>query len=235
MARTFKEKNAEKKKSKISKPAIAAIIIGAIMILSTIGFSVSSGDSNTVKYNGFNVIRSGNYWMVQKIDEKYLAEHPTKAKMLKPFGYPSVPKQNFFFSYAPNELEDLQIDATAMNRIKSSKMMYISFYPNSTDFDSQYIDFARMQLSLEMGQSFGKYVIQSKAVDEEGIPFSQKLNLPVVNCANATAAVPVILIQNRQEVTSLNMSGNCITMNSVQGFDLVRIKDRIIYTLLGVI
>ncbi len=234
VARSFKNKEGKGKENKkrLSKPAIFAIIIGAVMILSTIGFSLTGSFNQDKNYNGYRLVRADNYWMLEIIDDAYLKQHPTKAKLLKPIGYPFVPKKQLFFSQFPSDISGLKLDKNALGRIGASKMIYISFYPNQTDSDAQYVDFARFQLSKDLMDNFKIYSSQALAVDEQ---INKDLPLPVINCENATAAVPVLLIRTKQENASLTLNGNCILMDANQGYELAALRDKIVYQLLGVI
>lgn len=234
VARSFKKKEGKGKENKkrLSKPAIFAIVIGAVMILSTLGFSLTGSFNQNKNYNGYKLVRVNNYWMLELVDEAYLKQHPMKAKLLKPFGYPFVPKKKMFFSQFPSDISGPKINKDVLNRIEMSKMMYISFYPNQTSDDAPYVDFVRFQLARDFNDNFKIYSSQALAVDEQ---INKDLPLPVINCENATAAVPVLLIRTKQENASLSLNGNCILMDANKGYELVALRDKMIYQLLGVI
>lgn len=130
------------------------------------------------------------------------------------------------FSYHPKELESLNVSAEAIQKIKDSKMIYLTFNPEDKFIQS--IELIRIELMESFVNEFNIYPVM--AVTEASEIYSA---YPVMGCENATNAIPVMYIQSSEE-TSITSTGNCIYMNAINTLEFEPLKDRIRYSIYGV-
>lgn len=194
----------EKKKSRL--PLIITIFIAFIMATSVIGyFGFGSGsDVQVYDYKGFKVRDLGTHVEV-KIGTDYIP-----------------------FTTHPEEAESLNADPAAMNNIKTSKQIYLTFDPEQTAESLQQIDYNRLQLVEQLGR-FNIYAVQ-------GITSAKSsLNLPTITCGNATQFIPVIEFREGNETKITKEGTNCIILEALNPADFTKLRERIIYGLYGVV
>lgn len=130
------------------------------------------------------------------------------------------------FSYHPKELESINVSKEALEKIKNSKMIYITFNPNDKFIQS--IELTRIEMMESFTSEFNIY--PAIAVTEESEVYSA---YPVMGCENATSAIPVMYLQESEE-TNIESTGNCIYMNAFNSLEFRPLKDRIRYSIYGV-
>jgi len=131
------------------------------------------------------------------------------------------------FYYFPGDVERIGIEPGIMTKVKNAQAIAFIFDPNDnvTD-DLLYIDTMRYDLQTQLDKPVYFGIINSS---------SKYTTLPVINCANATAYLPLILI-NISVNTEFNISKeypNCIIMNGKLK-DILALKDRFVYTYYGI-
>jgi len=126
------------------------------------------------------------------------------------------------FYYHPGELESVNISKEFINQIKETKAFYITFDSNITDI--QYLEVAR----FDIVKNLQEYSIL------EGISKPDSIYpLPIINCDNATQAIPVIYFIESKE-RNMSFEDNCYTVEAYSGFDFLVFRDKLLYILLGV-
>ncbi|MBU2561320.1 MAG: hypothetical protein KKD17_03405 [Nanoarchaeota archaeon] len=193
----------EQPKKKMSKKMLMTIIIGGLMVLSVFGIMFSSYNSGNekVEYGEYTFQRTAKGWTTEIGGKK--AE----------------------FSYLPEDIEELEISKEVADKLKASKVVYITFNPNTKSV--QKFELMRFELGNAMSQLRGVYTMAG--VSEE----NEKYNQPLVDCSNATATVPVISITEGNE-TKAYLDGECIVLESDE-YAAGVLKDRVLYALLGII
>lgn len=128
------------------------------------------------------------------------------------------------FYYFPSQVEDIEVDADAISTIQNTPMLYVTYDPNQTTVN--YI----AQAIFDLDEEFSNYNIYSvKALTKEN-----EFDLPIINCENATAYLPVIYFEQTNK-TEISFSNNCITVEAKTGIDFLRTKDRLLYAFFGII
>ena len=123
------------------------------------------------------------------------------------------------FNYLPQEVDSINVSKDIIQLIESTKMVYITYDQNETDVQQ----LATAQYSLDSAfQQINLFAIN--AFTEAG------KNITQADCKNATAYVPVILMQMGNE-NSISLNNNCIIL---KGSPLMT-ADRIKYAVYGVI
>ena len=130
------------------------------------------------------------------------------------------------FYHNPYQLETLDVSQGVIDKVESTAMIYLTFEANNTLQET--IDRVRFDLTNKLINYLGIYVVNG-VTDNEAIP-----TLPVVDCVNATSAVPVLKIETGEEF-GMRDDNNCITMVANNELDLIALEESLIYRLLGVI
>ena len=94
---------------------------------------------------------------------------------------------------------------------------------NDTNIEA--IALAQHQMGITM-ENYNVYVRQ-------GLVAANKYNISIIDCSAATAAVPVIYFKTGNK-TQISQDGDCIIAEARNGQDVIRAKDRIMYSILGV-
>jgi len=131
-----------------------------------------------------------------------------------------VNDQKVGFHFSPEDVE--RIPAEGIENLKSTRMIYISF--NATS--DQYLDLARFDLQKKCSL-IGIYSVQGSGFKDTGFPY--------VDCENATEYVPVVFFTLGNETKIFKKGGNCIIAQAENSRDFLRLENRIVYELFGII
>lgn len=128
------------------------------------------------------------------------------------------------FVFFPAEVENIAIPDEAKNALLMSPQIIMTFKPVE---DTSGIDFARFELASAFFEK-GKSILEGVA------GLDSRYRLPYLDCKNATAYTPVIYFEasNKTEIT---IKDNCIILNAETQEDFVKLKDRMLYAIYGVI
>ncbi|MBI2575565.1 hypothetical protein HYV82_06795, partial [Candidatus Woesearchaeota archaeon] len=129
------------------------------------------------------------------------------------------------FTYFPGEIEYIALNPSAVDMLKGTRMLYVTsdYHGNF----SQVIAAVEFDFSKALYENYGIFVVQG---------FVQNVSsFPVVSCANATSFVPVVSFQESVDNEGFRESGSCLIAEagSYEGF--VKLRDRLLYGLMGVI
>ena len=191
------------RKKKISKQFIWSIIIAVIMVSSVFGviFGSFGSTDNSFKYNGFSFTQTSQGYRTK------------------------VSGMEVFFSYAPYDVESIELDPEITSRISSTKMLHITY--DSESGLKEGMSQAQFSLSNELYDIFGTYA--SPAMEQNN-PY----NIPVITCSNATVYVPVISLAESNE-TGIVLENNCVLIKANTATEFLVLKDRLLYSLAGII
>ncbi|MAG15501.1 hypothetical protein CMO88_00400 [Candidatus Woesearchaeota archaeon] len=135
-----------------------------------------------------------------------------------------IDEQVFEFTYYPDELSEIDL-GNVISKISSAKMFYATSHPNSSlasQISGVEFDMAR---ALEINHnSFMEIAFTADNLYEK----------EVVTCKDATAFIPVLLFNFTNTTTSVTEQNNCIIINTESERSLIKMKDKLIYELLGV-
>ena len=132
--------------------------------------------------------------------------------------------QKRLFLFFPGQLEDISFPDEAKKILTSPKQVSLSYDSNTTSVQV----FAELQFDLErrLTNYANVYVVR-------GISNSEGTALPTIMCGNATETVPVVFFRE-SNTTQVLAENNCIIAESSAPIDAVRIAERILYTVLGI-
>jgi len=140
--------------------------------------------------------------------------------------YSEINGQQVSFYSLPPDAGHVNVTEGVISTISGTKMIYITFDPNQTDLT--YLDLTRFDLSENLPKYFDIYAVSGMTANYTGYA------LPIVTCENATAFLPVVYLK-RGNKTEVYFEGNCIIAEAATSSDFIRIRDRIMYGLFGII
>jgi hypothetical protein len=135
------------------------------------------------------------------------------------------------FYYHPRDLENIPVDSNAVAPVYARpREIYVSLDPDSGSLPA----IAGVEISRITGTRYNIFNIDTRGVLSRQP--DNKVELPVMNCANATPDKVVIqFIPARQNVIVRSGSNeNCVLLNYVTANDSIRVADRYAYMLLKV-
>ena len=130
---------------------------------------------------------------------------------------------NLIFDYFPSEIEGLNFSGDIVQRTKTFEVD-ITYDENSSFAEAM----AYFQYMVE--QNLGK----SNVYVRKGFSAESSFNVPVITCKDATSAVPVIYLKKAEKI-NVYLDGDCIIAEAGSEGDILKIKDWLVYSYLGVI
>lgn len=188
-----------------TKKIINTVFLLLILASIVIGFTIGS----VIPQGGETVLKYGNFKFSKKGN----------------FWSTYINNKEALFVYYPTDVADIAFDE------KTVSLLINRFEIDSTsDFNDtlkEGIAYSQYELGNMMKFHFDSYL-------RVGFSANNSFNMPVITCSQATEAVPVIYFQygNSTKIVSEN---NCIIAAAQSRNEIVRIKDRILYTMLGIL
>src|SRR3989338_71787 len=127
------------------------------------------------------------------------------------------------FNSLPSQVE--AIPSASVGSMLRSPFLFVTYEPQSNYSQG----FAAMQyyFSELFSKQFNTYVLS-------GITSNASFSFPIVTCANATEAEPVLrLVENNE--TEIMLAGSCITASAKSMDDVYRLQDKLVLLALGVV
>ena len=150
-------------------------------------------------------------------DFKFIYDQQNQAWMVK------VKDKYAAFTYIPSDVEGINI--TADLALLKNKPEIDSTY-NLNDTNADVIALAQHQMWLTL-QNYEVYM-------RTGALSGNKYNLPLINCSAATPSIPVVYFKTGNS-TQIMQQGDCIIIQANERLDFLRAKDRISYSILGIL
>lgn len=135
----------------------------------------------------------------------------------------NVDGQLAIFTYLPSQVEPITIDDFVINRLKNVVQI-----DTTSDFNDTFVEsiaLAQFQMGVTLN-NFGIFV--------RGGFTTENQDFPVLTCGDSTNFVPVIYFKSSNE-TNVYMEDNCIIAEALSENDVLGIKDRLVYGILGII
>jgi len=127
------------------------------------------------------------------------------------------------FNYLPTDVEDIEIEEDVLNRL--ANLVEIDPTSDINNSFKEHIALAQHQMTLTLN-NFNIYV-------RAGFTAENEFSMPVITCKDSTSNVPVVyFIESNQ--TKIYLKNNCIIAEGKDGFDFLRITDRLLYKILGI-
>lgn len=136
----------------------------------------------------------------------------------------TINDKEVFFSYLPQDVENIKIDAEIIARLAKTPQIDTTSDFNDTNNDA--IALVQYNLNQVLDPFFTIYLRQ-------GFNTNNTYNRPVITCENAKK-VPVLYFKTSDK-NNISYTDSCILIESQEAVDFIKIKDRLLYSLLGVI
>ena len=127
------------------------------------------------------------------------------------------------FTYLPDELSLINAENAAIGKLKN--VVQIDITSDFNDTLAEPIALAQFQMGTTLF-NFNIFV-RNGFTDEQQ-------NFLVITCRDATQFVPVIYFKE-SNITNAHMENNCIIAEAANAADAIRLKDRLVYGILGII
>lgn len=125
------------------------------------------------------------------------------------------------FSFLPNEVEDIAMQNP--EKLQNRLEIDATYDLNSTR--KQAIALAQHQMTLTLA-SYNIYL-------RKGFTSNNTFGLPVITCKDSSSNVPVVYFRQGNS-TRISSENSCIIAEGPTDADIIRVKDRIVYGVLGV-
>ncbi len=132
--------------------------------------------------------------------------------------------QRIYFDYFPTEVEQINLTQDITTILLNKPEIDITSKLNDTFAEE--IALAQYNMALTLN-NLNIYVRQ-------GSTANNTFNLPILTCEDATFAVPIIYFKQSNQ-TKITLEDNCIIAEARNNMDILRIKDRLLYSILGII
>jgi hypothetical protein len=192
----------EPKQKRISKQMIWTLILAATMIFSVFGIMLSS-------YNSGNEKATYGEYKFKQSGRGWVTE---------------INGKDAEFNYLPQDIAELNLSADVKERLVGAKVLYLTFNPNTKNVDT--FELMRYEIGMKLAEIGGVYTMQG--ITEPNDKYRQQ----TVDCANATATVPVLSLVDGNQ-TKAYLDGDCVIVESDR-YSAPAMKDVILYTMLGV-
>ena len=134
-----------------------------------------------------------------------------------------IDANEFEFDSFPTEVEHISADPGVSDKL--SNVLEIDITSDLNDTRSEAISLMQYSMSNELNKK--RIYIRKGAISETDF------NIPVITCKDATSSVPVIYVKSSNE-TRILLEGDCVIAESKNSVDFIKIKDRLLYAILGV-
>lgn len=128
------------------------------------------------------------------------------------------------FSFLPSEVQSIPMPADSAAKLKNKFEIDTAYDLNSTYKEA--IALAQHQMGLTLN-AYSIYV-------RKGFTANNTFSMPVITCNDATSSAPVIYFRHGN-VTGIHSDSNCIIAEAAANADFIRVKDRLLYGILGVL
>ena len=135
-----------------------------------------------------------------------------------------IDKNEVGFDYFPTEVEDVNVSSEIINRISNTLEIDATYDVNDSYKEGIALAQQRMDEALLLKSLYLR----------KGMTGENEFELPIITCKNATSSVPVIYFK-RSNQTEIILEGNCIIAKARTEADFIRVKDRLLYGMFGII
>src|SRR3989344_2872074 len=127
------------------------------------------------------------------------------------------------FSFLPGEVGDIAVPEGLSNALQNR--LEIDFTSDSNSTYKEAIALAEHQMSLTLS-AYNVYLRQ-------GFTANNTFNVPIITCRDSTSNVPVVYFRHGNS-TRIYMNASCIIAEASANIEFIRLKDRLLYAVLGV-
>lgn len=128
------------------------------------------------------------------------------------------------FSFLPSEAESVVVMENAVDKLQNKLEIDVT-----SDINSKYnesIALAQHQMGLTLW-NYNVYI-------RKGFTSNNTFNFPIITCKDSTTNVPVVYFRQGNS-SKIYEEGDCIIAEANSSVEIIRVKDRLLYSMLGVI
>jgi hypothetical protein len=135
--------------------------------------------------------------------------------------------KNYYFSYHPSVVDYLNISDPIIETMKNADVVYITYNP-----DDEYItEIENLRFDLESDlDDYFNIIPEIGVMDNTG----EYSGFSRIDCQDAGMNAPVLRFMSGEEI-SFEQAGNCITVYSDDSYGFRLARDRLFYSMLGII
>lgn len=133
--------------------------------------------------------------------------------------------KKMYFDYYPGEVEFINVTPGIADLLKNTYEIDATSEPESDFKDT--IALLEYNMAAFLNDNLNIYL-------RIGFTEDNDYDKPVILCEDATMTVPVIYFKISNK-TAVNLENNCITAEAKNDFDFIRVKDVLVYSILGII
>ena len=130
-----------------------------------------------------------------------------------------------YFDYLPTGVLDIEVSSEIFDSMRNTVEVDMTYDLNASFSDT--MGTIGDTMMMEFNNIFSVYL-------RLGITSENDLGYDIITCSSATAMVPVLYFKESNE-TEVYTEDNCIIAEAKNGIEALRIRDRIMYGLLGII
>ena len=128
------------------------------------------------------------------------------------------------FSFLPAEVKDIPAFEDFASKLQNKIEIDVTYDLNDTYRKSIALAQHQMSLTLEHYEIFVR----------KGFTTNNTFNQPIITCNDSTVNVPVVYFRAGNS-TAINLQNNCVIAEAISDADVIKVKDRLLYGILGVI
>lgn len=137
----------------------------------------------------------------------------------------SIDGNDVHFDYLPEEVEDIVLDPGALEGLKVTKQIYAT--SNQNDTNKETIALVQYELVTQLDSDFSVYL-------QTGFSTQNSFGKSMIDCSSATSSAPVLFLETANE-TAISIQGNCIMLRADSPFGFVKLKNRLLYGMHGIV
>jgi hypothetical protein len=131
--------------------------------------------------------------------------------------------KQMFFDYFPTEVEQTNVSAEIINKLSNTVEIDVTYDVNSS----------KKEVFAYVGYDMQQQLANKNIYVRLGFLTESEYDVPIISCADATAIVPVLYLKESNG-TKVYAQGNCIIVEAGGDFDFIRLKDRILFSIFGI-
>lgn len=136
----------------------------------------------------------------------------------------TIEDQNLLFNFFPEDVRTIDLDPAI---IQSLDRPIVQFTVDPNDpFITRVAD-AQFDISKTLER-------QSAATTEIGFTTENQFNREIITCSDSSDSTPVLFFNFTNTTSEFRQAGSCIVVNYASEVDLAKMRDRLVYSLIGV-
>ena len=133
-----------------------------------------------------------------------------------------INEQKLYFDFFPQDVESIELNPDIINLLTNKPEIDIT--SNEDDIYAEEIALAQYNIPYALKNLYIRV----------GFTTNNSFDMPIITCQGATPNVPVLLFKKSNQ-TKITLNNSCVIAEASRNTDILAIKDRIVYSMLGVL